>query len=1075
MNAFNYFRAFVCLIILGLNIAGCSNSSGGGNNSGTDEINNSSLNSDQQAFSESIYPLLNEHCSSCHSEKSTRDIELAQFAHGDVVLAYSVVVNRDLVDRDSPDQSRFVEKLADDKHFCWSNCTDNSGTMATEVSHWNDLTANSSGGNTINDPKSSVQAFSQTLHPLMIQHCAGCHDGSTNFSAFASPDAETAHEITLNRALANLNDPSDSELIKYLADKEHNCWSDCGTNAQRTQSAISDWKSLLDTNANDDAGNNNPIAVNDNYTTSTSVPLVTGNVLLNDVDADSDTLAISAWETTSRQGGRVTNNLNGTFNYNPPNGFFGNDSFLYTITDGKGGFDSATVAIAVSQNLAPTAVDDTVKTNQNTPVTMNDLLANDINTSNTPLTITSVDNRSQNGGIIIFNGANSVTYTPPTNLTGIDRFNYTVSNNQGFSTAQVSVDINAQPIAVSDAVYTYVDTAANTGNILSNDQDTNGDTLFVSAFDSASAQAGAVSYNGDGSFTYDPPNNFQGNDSFDYIIADGRGGSATATVFISVINQVLRDDNRFLAFLDQTAPLFTEDRNTARAYYRAVDPLDQRTTLDAWRQVNGFNIGADAFAVYINNNDLGFARRMFVRTDPITGIVSSYVENYPTLNDALNETNLIATVAMEYTVPPGQDPLDREARRYTTFYVFDGNDNRDLGADLDGRGFKFIPGLCNTCHGGRPQALVNGVYPDSGDTGAGFIPWDLDTYLFEDNTAAVSRAQQENQFKIFNETVLRTDPTSAQREVVEGWYGGPNLRANAFNGGFVPQGWLPPNAPANATQLYIQVVAPSCRACHIMRGSSVQNDIDFASYDKFISYKHRIETLVYDESTMPLALRTFDRFWANRFIPETLAEFLDSSKILEDDELLTPGRPIANPGPFREEALGRVDLNGNGSLFTDGATAFSWTLVSRPAESIATIQNANQANAFFVADVPGDYIAQLIVNDGIANTPPSPPGEVFIRVSGALRNTSFVSDIAPIFNECAVCHLGFDNPRFNNLGILYNNVINFVNQNDPVNSPILTKPSGLHHAGGTITGFESTNSEKYTLILRWILEGAPDN
>ena len=193
--------------------------------------------------------------------------------------------------------------------------------------------------------------------------------------------------------------------------------------------------------------------------------------------------------------------------------------------------------------------------------------------------------------------------------------------------------------------------------------------------------------------------------------------------------------------------MFAENAATARAYYRAVDPLDQRTTLEAWRQVNGFNIGADAFAVYINNNDLGFARRMFVRTDPITGVVSSYVENCATLSDALNEINLISTVAMEHTVAPGQDPLDPDGPSYSTFYVFNGNDNRDLGADLDRRSFEFLPGLCNICHGGRPKALVNGVYPDGGNVGAGFIPWDLDTYLFADAFASVSRAQQEDQLK----------------------------------------------------------------------------------------------------------------------------------------------------------------------------------------------------------------------------------------------------------------------------------------------------------------------------------------
>jgi hypothetical protein len=1073
MSAHTQYCAFIGVTVLILSIAGCSSDS---NQSAAtnDDGNDSSLSADQQAFANSIYPILSKNCASCHSDKSTKDIELAQFAHSDIVLAYSVVINRDLIDRDSPDKSRFVEKLVDDKHFCWSDCTDNGATMASNIGKWNDLVANSSGSDKIKDAKSSVQVFSETLHPLMTQYCGACHDGSTNFTAFAAPDAESAHETTLNRALADLNNPSASKLVSYLAEKQHNCWSDCATNAQRTQTAINEWKQLLEDTPNPNA-NNNPVAVNDSYSTSVNIALVTGNVLLNDSDADNDTLAINAWDTQSRQGATVTSNLNGTFEYTPVNGFTGTDSFTYTVSDGRGGSDNATVTITVSQSLGPIAVDDTIKTNQNTPVTINSLLANDIEASGTALTLVSVDNRSQNGGVIILNGTDSVTYTPPTGLTGLDRFNYTVSNNQGVATGQVIVDINAQPIAVSDAVYTYVNTTANTGNILLNDQDTNGDSLIVSAFDSASAQAGSVSYNGDGSFSYEPPDNFQGNDSFDYIITDGRGGSATATVFIAVVDQVLADDNRFLTFLNQTSPLFAEDANTARAYYRAVDPLDQRTTLQAWRDLNGFNIGADAFAVYINNNDLGFARRMFVRTDPITGVVSSYVENYATLSDALNEVNLIATVAMEHTVAPGQDPLDQDALRYSTFYVYDGNDNRDLGADLDGRGFKFVPGLCNICHGGRPKALVNGVYPDAGNTGAGFIPWDLDTYLFEDATASVSRAQQEDQFKIFNETVLQTDPKSAQRELIEGWYGGPNLPANAFNGGFVPEGWLPPNAPANATQLYIQAVAPSCRACHVMRGSDVQNDIDFSSYDKFVSYKHRIERLVFDESTMPLALRTFDRFWTNQIIPETLADFLNSSKILEDGELLTPGRPVANAGPFREEALGRVDLNGNGSIFTGGATPFSWSLVSRPAESLAVIQNADQADAFFIADVPGDYIAQLVVNDGIGNTPASPPGEVFIRVSGALRNTSFVSDISPIFDECAVCHLGFDNPRFNNLGILYDNVINFVDLNDPVNSRILTKPSGNHHAGGTIAGFETVNSEKYKLILRWILEGAPDN
>ncbi|WP_455375375.1 cadherin-like domain-containing protein [Kaarinaea lacus] len=1072
------YRVMVFGSVLLFILAGCS---GGGSDGSPDDgtsNNLGTLNDEQQAFATTVYPILEKNCSSCHSESSTVDIELANFAHSNVVLAHAVVVNRDLINRDNPQLSRFVERLAVDKHFCWTNCTEDANNITNAIARWNDLEAGEAGGGAgpgeIVSPQTSVQAFTQSLHPVVTQWCGECHDGSTAWTGFASANAETAHENTLNRGLVSLANPSVSELVTYLSEDEHNCWSDCTANAARMESAIAEWQQLLAAEGGGDGNNRPPIAVNDLFTTVTNVTITTGNVLLNDSDADNDTLGVATFSASSANGGRIVNNLNGTFNYQPPNGFVGTDSFNYSITDGRGGSDQAVVTITITANNGPVAVDDEVKTNQNTPVAINNLLANDVSPGN-QLTIISTDSISQNGGTVQLGLNNIVTYTPPDDFTGIDRFIYTVTDGTSVATGQVEVDINAQPVAVSDAVYTYVDTTANTGNVLTNDIDTNGDRLTIISSDVSSVQAGSVSYNGDGTFTYEPPNGFEGNDSFDYIVSDGRGGAATATVFVAVTQPLLRDDDRFLIFLNRTSPLFDQNAQSAQAYYAAVDPVGQRTTLNAWRNVNGFNIGADAFAEYINNNDLGFARRMFVRTDPITGVISSYVENYPSLQDALNQNNLIATVAMEYTVAPGQDPLDPDAKRFSTFYVFDGNGNRDLGADLDGRGFKFVPGLCNTCHGGRPKALVNGVYPDAGDTGAGFIPWDLDTYLFADATASVSRAAQEDQFKIFNQTVLETNPTPAQREVIEGWYGGPGMIANSFNGGFVPQGWLPPAAPANATQLYLQVVAPSCRACHIMRGSEQQSDIDFATYSKYVSYKPRIERLVYDEGVMPMALRTFDRFWENINIPETLATFLDSSKILEDDEVLTPGRTIANPGPFREAALGRVLLNGNGSLFTGGNSAFSWTLVSRPAESLAVIQNANQANAFFIADVPGDYVAQLIVNDGIGATPASPPGEVVVRVSPTIRPISFVSDVSPIFEQCAVCHLGFDNPRFNNLGTLYDNVINFVNIDDPLNSRILTKPSGKHHNGGTIAGFETNASEKYSLILRWIVEGAPDN
>ncbi len=1164
-------HSFLALALLASVVAACGGGGGGNDNENAPVVDQNQGQpdnlADQELFSRTVYPLVRENCATCHDENGPDAAPV--FAHSDVSVAYNLVITRKLADLDNPPQSRFVTRLVIDQHFCWIDCTAAGSEMAAAISAWatakannnsiptpgddtistavdtpvttGDVLANDSdpdgdqlkiasvdsssqqggtvtdngnntftylppagfsgqdrfsytvadgrggtasaqvtvtviggGGNNGNQPLDSVTAFSQTLYPLVRQRCGICHDGTVPTTEFANTDPQFAHDEAINNNLIDFADVNNSAIVKKLAVINHNCWNDCASDAAEISSLITQWNQLMTGGV---GGNQAPIANPDTFSTPPNTALTTGVVTANDTDADGDTLAVSDFSPTSQQGGTVVNNLNGTFTYTPPAGFIGSDAFTYTISDGNGGTAQGTVTITVGNEGppgAPVALDDLLRTNQNVPILTSDILGNDFDPEGDPITLAAVDNLSAQGGSVLIINPTTLRYTPPPDYTGRDSFKYSITDGAGgFAEATVEVNINSQPLAVSDAAYTYVDLTARTGNVLTNDFDIDGDPLDVTAFDSASVNAGTVRYLGNGVFEYTPPTGFEGQDSFQYTVSDGRNGTDTATVNIAVTQPVFADDNRFLQFLNVSSPLFDENAQTAEAYYRAIDPLDRKTTLEEWRIANGFDVGADAFATYINANDLGFTRRMFVRKDPITGIVASYVENYANIADAQAQTNRIATVAMEYTVAPDQDPLDPDAKRFVTFYVFDGNDNRAPGADLDGRGFKFVPGLCNTCHGGRPLQLINGVYPNDGDTGGRFIPWDLDTYEFQDATGAVAR--DENAFKIFNRIVLDTNALAATKEIVEGWYGGPGLPANTFNGGYVPDGWLAPQAPATATQLYLQVVAPYCRACHIMRGSPLQNDIDFASYDKFMSYRDRIETLVFDESTMPLALRTFERFWADPVAPTVLARAIGSARLLENDQIMTPGRPLANAGPTREAALGTILLNGAGSLFTGGTTPFQWTLVQRPAESIVVLNNPDQANANFAADVPGDYVVQLVVNDDNAQTPPSPPAEAVIRVSPQLRPISFVADIAPIFDECGACHLGFDNPRFNNLTTLFNNVINFVNLDDPLNSKILTKPSGNHHGGGTISGFETPQGEKFKRILRWITEGAPDN
>jgi hypothetical protein len=54
-------------------------------------------------------------------------------------------------------------------------------------------------------------------------------------------------------------------------------------------------------------------------------------------------------------------------------------------------------------------------------------------------------------------------------------------------------------------------------------------------------------------------------------------------------------------------------------------------------------------------------------------------------------------------------------------------------------------------------------------------------------------------------------------------------------------------------------------------------------------------------------------------------------------------------------------------------------------------------------------------------------------------------------------------------------VRSLVNFNDPPNSRLLLKPSGNHHAGGQLIGFDlDGNRANYDLFLNWILAGAPE-
>ena len=290
--------------------------------------------------------------------------------------------------------------------------------------------------------------------------------------------------------------------------------------------------------------NDNPVAVNDEYSTIQDQPLTITppGTLVNDTDIENDPLTISAYDNATTQGGAVIMQPDGRFVYTPPVGFHGDDTFTYTISDGNGGTDTATVTIKV--NGPPVATDDVYTVTEDDVLTIptsTGVNNNDYDVDGDSFAVSDFDSTSASGGTVVVNPDGSFSYTPAANFNGVDTFDYTIKDSVSglTSTATVTLNVtpvNDQPVAEPDTYSTAEDTPLTVpapGNLV-NDSDVDGDPLTVTYFDAATSHGGVISANPDGSFSYTPAPNFNGVDTFTYTISDGQGGTDTTTVTINV-------------------------------------------------------------------------------------------------------------------------------------------------------------------------------------------------------------------------------------------------------------------------------------------------------------------------------------------------------------------------------------------------------------------------------------------------------------------------------------------------------------------------------------------------------------
>ena len=288
------------------------------------------------------------------------------------------------------------------------------------------------------------------------------------------------------------------------------------------------------------AANDPPVAIDDSAGTTledTPVLISVSSLLGNDSDPDGDPITVASVQ--SGVGGTVSL-ANGVITFTPNPNFNGPASFTYTISDGNGGFSTATVAINVTAvNDVPVAGGDTVTTNEDQPLTLSSaiLLGNDVDVDGDPLTITSVQS-AVNGTVALVNGV--VVFTPAPNYNGPASFTYTITDGQGgTSTATVNItviSVNDVPLAVDDTAPDTLEDFPLTiavADLLRNDTDIDNDRLIVSSVQNP--VNGTVQLVA-GNVVFTPAPGYDGPASFTYTVSDGNGGTSTARVDVKIVN-----------------------------------------------------------------------------------------------------------------------------------------------------------------------------------------------------------------------------------------------------------------------------------------------------------------------------------------------------------------------------------------------------------------------------------------------------------------------------------------------------------------------------------------------------------
>lgn len=456
--------------------------------------------------------------------------------------------------------------------------------------------------------------------------------------------------------------------------------------------------------------NDPPIAINDEFETETFTLLTSVNITRNDSDPDVDNMSITAIKqgattivlgTSSAvsgidaAGNPVANagtfyiNTSGQITFTSDPTFVGTiNPITYTLSDGKGGIDTAQINIKVhspSRNHV-FANDDARAGNKGLELSGN-VIDNDHDPEANNMTVTSA---SINGSSITIGGINTIPgvgtlvltntgafgFTPTTNFVGTIPVQYTVCDNATPQACDVATlyltSLEITPLAKDDIAQTSVGIAAS-GTVLTNDNYGSTGAVSNSHYYNASGVltplilssptsiytennvlAGVMTLNSNGTYSFVPDVLFTGNVPVYYTLTDD-GGKSDAKLTISVSNLANPLFNAPVALNDVVytivdsainSTLFNNDYDVDNDSLGVVFVEQNSTiisvgtaTIVSGKDVDG-NPVANAGSIIIYSN----GKYKFIPTVGFTGTIDSIIYTIQDINAAFDDAALYITV-----------------------------------------------------------------------------------------------------------------------------------------------------------------------------------------------------------------------------------------------------------------------------------------------------------------------------------------------------------------------------------------------------------------------------------------------